>query len=429
MSGDLDVFTVHESEVRSYCRSFPTVFARASGHLLTDTSGRRYVDFLSGASSLNYGHNEPAIKRAVARYLDQDGIVQSLDLHTAAKADFIEHLVERVLEPRGLRYKLQFPGPTGTNAVEAALKLARKVKGRPNVVAFTNAYHGMSLGSLAATASRKARRGAGLPLAGVTTMPYDGYLGPDQSTLHHIERMLAPGSGVDAPAAFILETVQAEGGLNAASPEWLEGLQRIARAHDALVIVDDIQAGCGRAGRFFSFEGTGLTPDIVVLSKSLSGLGLPLSLVLLRPDLDVWAPGEHNGTFRGSNLAFVGAVAAIRAYWSDRRLEEGIERRSRLVRQALEELARRCPAGTARVKGRGLMLGLEVDQEGFAEAVSRAAFDRGLIVETCGVRDQVVKLLPPLNIPDEGLRTGLDLLADALGEVLSRPAGMAVAHA
>jgi diaminobutyrate-2-oxoglutarate transaminase len=429
VSAELDVFTTHESEVRSYCRAFPTVFARASGHLLTDTGGRQYVDFLSGASSLNYGHNEPAIKRAVTRYLEQDGILQSLDLHTAAKADFIEHLVERVLEPRGMRYKLQFPGPTGTNAVEAALKLARKVTGRPNVVAFTNAYHGMSLGSLAATANGKARRGAGLPLAGVTTMPYDGYLGPDQSTLHHIERMLAPGSGVDAPAAFILETVQAEGGLNVASPEWLEGVQRIARAHDALVIVDDIQAGCGRAGRFFSFEGTGLTPDIVVLSKSLSGLGLPLSLVLLRPDLDAWLPGEHNGTFRGQNLAFVGAVAAIRAYWSDRRLEEDVERRSGLVRGALEELVRQFPTGTARVKGRGLMLGLEVDQDGFAEAVSRAAFDRGLIVETCGVRDQVVKLLPPLNIPDEGLRAGLDRLADALGDVRSRPAGMAVTHA
>jgi diaminobutyrate-2-oxoglutarate transaminase len=287
----------------------------------------------------------------------------------------------------------------------------------------------MSLGSLAATAAPTARRGAGLPLAGVTTMPYDGYLGPRQSTLHHIERMLAPGSGVEPPAAFILETVQAEGGLNAASPEWLEGLQRIARAHDALVIVDDVQAGCGRAGHFFSFEGTGLTPDIVVLSKSLSGLGLPLSLVLLRPDLDVWLPGEHNGTFRGHNLAFVGAVAAIRTYWSDRQLEEGIERRSRLVRQALEELARRCPAGTARVKGRGLMLGLEVDEEGFAGAVSRAAFDKGLIVETCGVRDQVVKLLPPLNIADDALRHGLGLLVDALGEVLSSPAGMAVTHA
>ncbi|HXM54067.1 MAG TPA: diaminobutyrate--2-oxoglutarate transaminase [Candidatus Dormibacteraeota bacterium] len=428
MSGDLSVFTTHESEVRSYCRAFPTVFTTASGHLLTDVDGRRYVDFLSGASSLNYGHNEPAIKRAVMRYLERDGVLQSLDLHTAAKADFIEHLVDCVLEPRGMRYKLQFPGPTGTNAVEAALKLARKVKGRPNVIAFTNAYHGMSLGSLAATAARTARRGAGLPLAGVTTMPYDGYLGPDQSSLHHIERMLAPGSGVEPPAAFILETVQAEGGLNAASPEWLEGLQRIARAHDALVIVDDIQAGCGRAGHFFSFEGTDLTPDIVVLSKSLSGLGLPLSLVLLRPDLDAWMPGEHNGTFRGHNLAFVGAVAAIRTYWSDRRLEEGIERRSRLVRQALEELARQCPAGTARVKGRGLMLGLEVDQEGFAEAVSRAAFEKGLIVETCGVRDQVVKLLPPLNIPEEGLRTGLDLLADAFRDVLSSSAGMAVTH-
>jgi diaminobutyrate-2-oxoglutarate transaminase len=429
VSSDLSVFTTHESEVRSYCRNFPTVFTRAAGHLLTDAGGRQYVDFLMGAGSLNYGHNEAAIKREVARYLEQDGILQSLDLHTAAKAEFIEHLVEHVLAPRGLRYKLQFTGPTGTNAVEAALKLARKVTGRTNVVAFTNAYHGMSLGSLAATADRKARRGAGIALPGVTAMPFDGYLGPDQSTLHYIERMLAPGSGVEPPAAFILETVQAEGGLNTASPAWLEGLQRIARAHDALLIVDDIQAGCGRTGRFFSFEGTGLTPDLIVLSKSLSGLGLPLSLVLIRPDLDAWSPAEHNGTFRGNNLAFVGGAAAIRAYWRDRRLEEDVERRSRIARHALEAFAGQLPPGAARVKGRGLMLGLEMDEDGLAVAVSRAAFARGLIVETCGVRDQVLKLLPPLNIPDEALRAGLDLLAESMDEVLSKSARVAVTHA
>ena len=422
------VFATHESEVRTYCRSFPGVFTRANGHLLTDSGGRQYVDFLMGAGSLNYGHNEPTIKRAMVRYLETDGILQSLDLHTSAKADFIEHMVEHVLEPRGLHYKFQFTGPTGTNAVEAALKLARKVTGRTNVVAFTHGYHGMSLGALAATASRTARAGAGVPLGGVTTMPFDGFLGADQSSLHHIERMLAPGSGIDPAAAVILETVQAEGGLNAASPAWLEGIQRIARAHGALVIVDDIQAGCGRTGRFFSFEGTGLEPDVVVLSKSLSGLGLPLSLVLLRPDLDVWSPAEHTGTFRGNNLAFVAGAAAIRTYWCDQRLQDDVARRSYLVRRALDDLAGRFPPGTARVKGRGLLIGLEIDEEGVAESVSRAAFDRGLIVETCGHRDQVLKLLPPLNIPDGELWAGLELLADALDAVLASPASRAVAH-
>lgn len=413
------IFSDHESEVRSYCRNFPGVFTRAVGHLVTDTSGRQYIDFLMGAGTLNYGHNERSIKREVMRYLEADGIVHALDLHTAAKADFIEQFVECILEPRGLDYKLQFTGPTGTNAVEAALKLARKATGRSNVIAFTNGYHGMSLGALALTAHPLAREAAGTQLTGVTSMPYDGYLGRDDSTLYHLERMLAPGSGTEPPAAFILETVQGEGGLNVASPLWLEELQRIARAHDAMVIVDDIQAGCGRTGTFFSFEGTGLEPDIVVLSKSLSGLGLPLSLVLMRPDVDVWMPGEHTGTFRGHNLAFVGATAAIRNYWSDRRLEEAVAELSQLARGALEELAEEFPAGTARVKGRGLMIGLELDEDSLAAEISRMAFRNGLIAETCGVRDNVLKLLPPLNIGEEDLRLGLELLTTAVREVMS----------
>lgn len=415
----IEVFTEHESEVRSYCRSFPRIFDRARGACLTDQAGNDYIDFLSGAGTLNYGHNERSIKAEVMRYLEREGVVHALDFHTTAKLEFIELFVSVILEPRGLRYKLQFTGPTGTNAVEAALRLARKVTGRTNVISFTNAYHGMSLGSLAATAHPLARSSAGVTLAGVTVMPFDGYLQPGESTIPQIERMLEPGSGIEAPAAFIVETVQGEGGLNCASAEWLRDLQRVAHRHGALLIVDDIQAGCGRTGTFFSFEGAAIRPDVVVLSKSLSGLGLPMSLVLIRPDLDAWLPGEHTGTFRGHNLAFVAAAAAIRLFWADDALAAGVQARSARVRHTLAELARLLPQGTTRVKGRGLMVGLELDEPGLAAAISRVGFEHGLIAETCGVNDQVLKLLPPINIAEHELELGLRRLTTAVHEVVA----------
>jgi diaminobutyrate-2-oxoglutarate transaminase len=242
----------------------------------------------------------------------------SLDLHTEAKADFLEALLDLILAPRGLDHVVQFTGPTGTNAVEAALKIARKTTGRTNVISFTNGYHGMSLGALSATGSSFHRRGAGIPLWGTSVMPYDGYLGRRVDTTDYLERVLDdPSSGVDQPAAVIVECVQGEGGLQVASAAWLRKLAAICRARGIVLIVDDIQAGCGRTGPFFSFERAGITPDIVTLSKSLSGSGMPMSIVLIRRDLDCWQPGEHNGTFRGNNLAFVTARAAIDEYWTD----------------------------------------------------------------------------------------------------------------
>ncbi len=223
---------------------------------------------------------------------------------------------EIVLEPRGLDYVIQFTGPTGTNAVEAALKIARKATGRTNVICFTNGFHGVSLGSLAVTGNEYFRRAAGVPLQGATAMPFDGYLGDGIDTLDHLQRMLEDSSsGLELPAAVILEAVQGEGGLNVASAGWLRRLQALCNAHKIVLIVDDIQAGCGRTGSFFSFEPAGLKPDIVTLSKSLSGYGLPLSVVLIKPELDVWKPGEHNGTFRGNNHAFITATATLEHYW------------------------------------------------------------------------------------------------------------------
>lgn len=402
-----------ESNVRSYCRSFPAVLARAAGSSMFDIEGRAYLDFFCGAGTLSYGHDEPFMREHLLAYIAQGGIVHALDMTTEAKCAFLDAFERTILAPRGLAYRLMFPSPTGTNAVEAALKLARKVTGRTSVIAFTNAYHGMTLGALAVSGNRMPREAAGVALHHVIRAPFDGYLGPGVDSLAHLEAMLDdPSSGLEPPAAIIVETVQAEGGVNVASGEWLTRLQALAHRHGALFVVDDVQVGCGRTGAFFSFEAFGLRPDVVCLSKALSGYGLPLALVLIRPELDRWQPGEHNGTFRGNNLAFVTARAALERFWADDALTLAVERKATHVRARLAALAERCGG---RVRGRGLIQGLALDHApALARAASREAFARGLIVETCGARGQVLKLLPALTIDDAELARGLDILESAV---------------
>lgn len=379
---------------------------------MIDNAGRRYIDFLAGCSALNYGHNDPDMVTALMTFLESSGLSHGLDMHTETKTEFIDTFVDLILEPRALDYRLQFTGPTGTNAVEAAMKLARKITGRSDVIAFTNGFHGVTAGALAATGNTYHRMGAAVPLVGVHRALYDGYLGPHANTADLLERMLSdPSSGFDAPAAILLETVQGEGGLNSASPEWLRQIAAIAARHGALLIIDDIQAGCGRTGGFFSFEEAGVVPDIVTLSKSLSGFGLPMSLVLVRPEHDIWAPGEHNGTFRGNNLAFVTATVALRKFWADDALRSDVARRSAIVRATLDRLVEVIPE--AITKGRGMFLGIDVDDGELARRICRRCFADGLIIETSGSRDQVVKVLAPLTTPDDLLSEGLAIVETA----------------
>ncbi|MFD5186160.1 diaminobutyrate--2-oxoglutarate transaminase [Streptomyces sp. NPDC058372] len=407
------VFETLESEVRSYCRGWPTVFDRAHDSRMYDEGGHEYLDFFAGAGSLNYGHNNPVLKRALIDYIEQDGVTHGLDMSTTAKRAFLESFRNVILRPRDLPYKVMFPGPTGTNAVESALKLARKVKGREPVVSFTNAFHGMSLGSLAVTGNAFKRAGAGIPLAHTVLMPYDGYLGDQVPDHLLLEGLLADdGSGLDTPAAVIVETVQGEGGINVARAEWLRALQELCHRKDMLLIVDDIQMGCGRTGAFFSFEEAGITPDIVTVSKSLSGYGLPMALTLFRPELDVWEPGEHSGTFRGNNPAFVTATAALQAYWTNGPV---MEKQTRALGEQLDgALADERPQDVTTYRGRGLVWGVEFRHEGRASAVVRRAFDLGLLVETSGTRDRIVKLLPALTITRDELEEGLRILGRAV---------------
>ncbi|MDH3240115.1 MAG: diaminobutyrate--2-oxoglutarate transaminase [Alphaproteobacteria bacterium] len=414
------VFERRESQVRSYAHSFPTKFVRATGARLIDDAGKTYIDFLAGCSSLNYGHNHPDLKAALVDYIAADGLAHGLDMETDAKEWFLEAFERVILEPRGLDYVVQFPGPTGANAVEAALKIARKVTGRSNVIAFTNGFHGCTLGALALTGNGHQRGGAGVELSGVSRVPYDGYFGDGTDTAQHLDQLLSdPSGGIDAPAAIIVETVQGEGGLNVASYSWLRQIERIARKHGALFIIDDIQAGIGRTGTFFSFEPAGVTPDIVTLAKSLSGYGLPMALTLLRRDLDIWEPGEHNGTFRGNCHAFVTAAAAIERFWRDKAFETSIREKASILRARLESLSKKFGSRAIRLKGRGMMLGIDVGSGNTAAAIVKKCFENGLVIETSGPEDEIVKCLAPLTITQGELEKGLDILAAATDFVLA----------
>lgn len=412
----MDIFETLESEVRTYCRSWDTVFDRAAGSTLYSEDGKDYLDFFSGAGALNYGHNNPDLLRPLVEYLLSGAIVHSLDMKTTAKRRFLETFSELILKPRRLDYKVMFPGPTGTNSVEAALKLARKVTGRTHVLSFTNAFHGMTLGSLAVTGNSMKRQGAGVPLTNTSSMPYDGFFDgqtPDFLWLRHA--LEDSGSGVDRPAAVIVETVQGEGGLRAARASWLQGLADLCRQHGILLIVDDVQAGCGRTGTFFSFEEAGITPDIVCLSKSISGFGLPLSLTLFKPELDIWKPGEHNGTFRGHNPAFVTGTAALEHYWHDRGFESQVAGLASQLHDGLAHIAARTEG--ARVRGRGLLTGIYYPDHEMAGRIAAESFERGLLVETSGPDGEVIKTMPALTIEAGELQRGLDILADAAESV------------
>ena len=407
-----------ESNVRGYARLFPAVFNRAVGSTITDTEGNDFIDFFCGAGSLNYGHNNRQAKAALLEYIQADGIQHSLDTVTAAKVDFLEAFERIILKPRGLDYRVQFTGPTGTNAVEAAVKLARKQTQRSHVVAFTNAYHGHSLGALALTGNQFYHSQFYGSHNNVTHLPFDGYM-DDYDTSLLLEKMLDdPSSGLPKPAAVILETIQGEGGVNVASDTWLRRVASLCKQHGIHLIVDDIQVGNGRSGKFFSFEHAGITPDIVCVSKSI-GSGMPMSIVLIRPEIDAWKPGEHTGTFRGNNLAFVSARAVLE-YWDDPSFEQQIEDRSQIVQAKLKAICAKHTDHSLSVRGRGLIWGLDMQCGDLASQTIQNAFERGLLIEGAGAFDEVLKVMPALTIDTSYLQDGLQILASAVDAAIAK---------
>lgn len=411
------IFEEMESNVRGYVRAFPVVFDRAQGAYLFDEQDNRYIDFFAGAGTLNYGHNNPVVTQAIIEYLQRDGIVHALDKATVAKRAFLTRFRDTILAPRNMEYKVQFTGPTGANVVETSLKLARMVKRRSNIIAFTNGYHGLTMGSLAITGNDFYRDESYGARNNADSLPFDGYFGPDVDTIEYLRKMISDGSsGIDTPAAIIVETIQGEGGINVASMEWLRKLEQLCRDFDILLIIDDIQVGNGRTGSFFSFEEAGIKPDMITLSKSIGG-GLPMAILLLRPELDQWKPGEHTGTFRGNNLAFIAATELL-AYWDNDELSRAVAYKGDILQQELQKVVDQHQEWGLKLRGRGMIWGLEFPQHGMAGEVSSRAFENGLVIETAGSEGQVVKFLPPLTIEEDILREGIQIIADSVASLI-----------
>jgi diaminobutyrate-2-oxoglutarate transaminase len=420
----MSIFEERESEIRAYSRLYPVVFEKARNAMISDEAGKDYIDFFAGAGVLNFGHNNEAMKKAVIAHLEADGVTHSLDLETTVKRTFMERFTERVLEPRDMPHKMQFMGPTGTNAVEAALKLARRVTGRHEIVAFQHGFHGMTLGSLAATANAVFRNASGVPLLNVRHHPFGCEpvcLGCTRGCgLEGLERLRAQyadtSSGLAAPAAFLVEPIQAEGGVMVAAKEWLLALQELAREIGSLVIFDDIQAGMGRTGSFFSFDGMGLDPDIICLAKGLGGLGTPIAMNLVKPEHDKhWKPGEHTGTFRGQSLSFVAGTQAL-DYFKDETLMDEVKAKSVKIFEALAPLD---DHPEVQVRGKGMIVGLDLGNGERVKEVVLKCFDAGVLICPCGTGGRVLKLIPPLTIPDDQLETGLEIITKAAKEVMA----------
>ncbi len=417
----MKLFETWESEIRAYCRKYPTVFASASNARQTDENGKSYIDFFAGAGVLNFGHNNERMKRAMIEFLESDGVAHSLDMYTTVKRRFIERFAETILVPRKMNYKMQFMGPTGTNAVEAALKLARKVTGRPGIYAFSHGFHGMTLGALACTANAYFREAAGVPMEYVTHLPFENGPGGGIDHIRELQYALADSSsGLEKPAAVIVEPIQAEGGVNVASREWLRAVQELAHENRALLIFDDIQAGCGRTGSYFSFDGMDLSPDIICLAKGIGGYGTPLAMNLVNPEYDRhWQPGEHTGTFRGQGLSFVAGAEAM-SYIEDEGFMQGVKEKGAVMQDRLNSLVPTDAKPDIAVRGKGMIQGLDVADGEKASIITSECFDRGLLIGPCGTGGRVLKLIPPLTIPEPDLVEGLDIFADVVRRHLQK---------
>ncbi|WTX53479.1 diaminobutyrate--2-oxoglutarate transaminase family protein [Streptomyces sp. NBC_00649] len=428
--------SARESAARTYARALPIVPVRARGLTIEGADGRRYLDCLSGAGTLALGHNHPVVLEAIRRVLDSGAPLHVLDLATPVKDAFTTELFRTL--PAGLaeRARIQFCGPAGTDAVEAALKLVRTATGRSGMLAFTGAYHGMTAGALEASGGAQDVRVARLPFPQDYRCPFGvgGERGAELSARWTESLLDDPKSGVPHPAGMILEPVQGEGGVIPAPDAWMRRMRELTAARSIPLIADEVQTGVGRTGAFWAVEHSGVVPDVMVLSKAIGG-SLPLAVVVYRDDLDVWQPGAHAGTFRGNQLAMAAGAATLAHVRENRLAERAALLGARMVGQ-LQGLAAEHPC-IGDVRGRGLMIGVELVDVGAAQApdrpaapdlsphppapglaasVQRECLRRGLIVELGGRHSSVVRLLPPLTITDEQAAAVVERLADALAE-------------
>nr|WP_202805649.1 diaminobutyrate--2-oxoglutarate transaminase [Actinopolymorpha alba] len=425
---------LRESSARTYARSFPIVPVRASGMTITGADGTTYLDCLAGAGSLALGHNHPVVVEAIRQVLDSQAPLHALDLATPVKDTFVETLFALLPDDLARHGRIHFCGPTGADAVEAALKLTRTATGRHGVLAFTGAYHGMTAGALSVTGNVAVRTPVAPAPTDVTRLPYPysyrcpfgigGSEGAATGAKYIASLLDDPSGGVLPPAAMIVEPVQGEGGVIPAPDEWLREMRAITADRQIPLIVDEVQTGVARTGAFWAIEHAGITPDVLVLSKAVGG-GLPLAVIVYDSRLDGWQVGAHTGTFRGNQLAMATGAATLR-YAAEHDLAQHARVVGQRLRAELNRLAADRPS-VGEVRGRGFMLGIEVvDRDAAPDAldsrppapelaarIRAEAFRRGLIVELGGREDSVVRLLPPLVISEAEADSVIERLAAA----------------
>ncbi|MFE6665013.1 diaminobutyrate--2-oxoglutarate transaminase family protein [Streptomyces sp. NPDC057697] len=419
---------LRESAARTYARSLPIVPVRARGLTIEGADGRRYLDCLSGAGTLALGHNHPVVLEAIKKVIDSGAPLHVLDLATPVKDAFTTELFATLPRRFADNARIQFCGPAGTDAVEAAFKLVRGATGRSGLLAFTGAYHGMTAGALAASGGAEDVRVTRLPFPRNYRCPFGigGERGAETAARWTENLLDDPKGGTPAPAGMILEPVQGEGGVNPAPDSWMRRMRAITEARSVPLIADEVQTGVGRTGTFWAVEHSGIVPDVMVLSKAIGG-SLPLAVIVYRSELDTWQPGAHAGTFRGNQLAMAAGTATL-AYVRENRLAERAATLGARMLARLQALATDHPT-IGDVRGRGLMIGVElVDPEAaptgdgpepppapaLALTVQQECLRRGLIVELGGRHSTVVRLLPPLTLTDEQATAVVDRLADAL---------------
>lgn len=429
-----------ESSARSYPRKFPFALKKAKGVWVEDVEGNEYLDFLCGAGTLALGHNDSEVNQAMIDLIGSGAPLHTLDLTTPVKDRFVETIFSVLPEEMQGNARIQFCSPSGTDAVDAAIKLCKTATGRGSVIAFSGGYHGMGHGALALTGNLNAKSKVQGLMPGVQFMPYPySYrcpfgLGGDAGTAAasaYFERVLKdPESGIPLPAAVIIEPIQGEGGVIPAPPAFLQTVRRVTKELGIPLIVDEIQCGIGRSGDMFAFQESGIIPDAILMSKAIGG-SQPMSVVVYDKALDKWTAGAHAGTFRGNQLAMAAGTIVLKRV-SDPAFLSEVRRKGEKLRAAMEALKADVSI-IGDIRGRGLMQGIEfIDPRGekdimghpeasgtISAAVQRRCFEKHLIMEKGGRNGSVMRCLCALNVTDDEIDTMISIFSSAVKEIES----------
>ncbi|MFF2287375.1 aspartate aminotransferase family protein [Peribacillus butanolivorans] len=437
----LEQQNTRESNARSYPRRLPMAIDQADGIYLTDMDGKKYIDFLAGAGTLALGHNHPAVLEEMENVLKAKRPLHTLDFTTPIKEQFVDEIFECLPEEFRKNAKIQFCGPTGGDAIEAALKLVKTATGNRSILSFQGAYHGATHATMSISGNTKPKEKVQGLMPDVHFLPYPYQyrcpfgIGGEEShkiSSQYIENLLNdPESGLLAPAGMILEAVQGEGGSIPAPIPWLKEIRRITKERGIPLIIDEVQSGIGRTGKMFAFEHAGIIPDVLVLSKAIGG-SLPLSVVIYNKDLDLWSPGAHIGTFRGNQLAMAAGTATLK-FMKETNLVEHASKMGEILKNILKDLQKDIQQ-IGDVRGRGLMVGVELvnhlapqNSNGsypanseLASTIQQECFQRGLILEVGGRHGSVVRFLPPLIVTESQLREATAIFEEAVRAAVAR---------